>query len=170
MSFTSLDYLAKGNPKQKHAYRILHDHHIMKKLRLFDPILVGTIPIGIDIESSDLDIICCFSDPEEFTNYIIKHFENEENFSIEELLKEENAIVARFKIEDFDIEIFGQDVPTLQQNAYRHLLIEDKLLKQHGEDFKKQVIALKKQGYKTEPAFAHLLGIKGNPYEELLLL
>ncbi|GGG28710.1 hypothetical protein GCM10011323_35150 [Pontibacter amylolyticus] len=50
------------------------------------------------------------------------------------------------------------------------MLIEHKLLLQHGDKFKQQVVQLKLQGYKTEPAFAQLLGLKGNSYEVLLLL
>jgi hypothetical protein len=41
-------------------------------------------------------------------------------------------------------------------------------LAQHGERFKNEVIKLKKQGIKTEPAFASLLGLPGDPYGALL--
>ena len=76
--------------------------------------------------------------------------------------------IARFNTNSFEIEIFGQNIPVEQQNAYRHMLTEYKILQQKGVVFKRKVTALKKQGLKTEPAFARLLGIKGNPYEELL--
>ena len=40
-----------------------------------------------------------------------------------------------------------------------------------GEEFRQQVVNLKKQGYKTEPAFAKLLGLNSeNPFDELLKL
>jgi hypothetical protein len=48
------------------------------------------------------------------------------------------------------------------------MLIEHRLLLKHGEAFKNKVIELKQNGLKTEPAFAKLLGIEGDPYEELL--
>ncbi len=35
--------------------------------------------------------------------------------------------------------------------------------------FRQEIIALKKQGYKTEPAFAMALGLKGDPYYKELL-
>lgn len=66
------------------------------------------------------------------------------------------------------MEIFGQPVPTKQQMGYRHLIAEHKLLMKHGETFRQKIIKLKKQGYKTEPAFAKALGLKGDPYLELL--
>ena len=45
----------------------------------------------------------------------------------------------------------------------QHLIIEEQ-----GEEFREQVIKLKLQGYKTEPAFAKLLGLKGDPYVAML--
>ncbi len=69
---------------------------------------------------------------------------------------------------DFEIEIFGQSIPTKQQFAYRHLIVEHHLLNKHGEEFRQQIIELKRQGHKTEPAFALALGLTGDPYTELL--
>jgi len=50
------------------------------------------------------------------------------------------------------------------------MIIEYRILLEKGEDFRKQLIELKRQGLKTEPAFALLLGLEGNPYTELLSL
>ena len=50
------------------------------------------------------------------------------------------------------------------------MLVEDKLLAQHGEAFRQQIVSLKRQGYKTEPAFALALGLEGDPYLALLTL
>jgi len=58
IDFTKLDYLKIGNEKQKRAYEILTKYKIFEKLDNYSPLLTGTIPIEIDIESSDLDIIC----------------------------------------------------------------------------------------------------------------
>ncbi len=75
-----------------------------------------------------------------------------------------------FNVGEFEVEIFGQNIPSKQQNAYLHLLVEHQILQQQGEDFRRNIIALKKIGYKTEPAFAKLLELKGNPYQALLEL
>ena len=48
------------------------------------------------------------------------------------------------------------------------MVIEDYLLRERGEEFRKEIIKLKQSGYKTEPAFCHLLGIDGDPYEGLI--
>lgn len=169
INFFEISYLLSGNEKQVKVYQVLTDIQILEKLALYSPILVGTIPINIDIEGSDLDIICEISDQNVFINELKNLFGGENGFVITESPKFE-AIKANFIINGFEIEIFGQNVPTTQQNAYRHMLLEYKLLLEKGEEFRQEIVALKKQGYKTEPAFARLLGIEGDAYEELLKL
>ncbi len=169
IDYRNLNYLKEGNLKQQAAYQVLTNYQVLIKLQTFSPILVGTIPIHIDIDSSDLDIICEVTDPLLFTSTLKRAFGKEKGFQLTEL-SERQAYVASFFIHHFEIEIFGQNIPTHQQNAYRHMLIEDKLLTEKGEAFRQEIIRLKKQGYKTEPAFALLLGLQGDPYEALLTL
>lgn len=169
INFLNLSYLKSGNPKQQSAYQILIRNSILEKLVEFTPILVGTIPINIDIESSDLDITCYVQDKEKFKHSLLNHFQQEKGFRISEN-QTLNALKANFFIEDFEIEIFGQNIPTKEQNAYRHMVIEHRLLLEKGEEFRLQIINLKKQGYKTELAFAKLLGLNGDAYEALLNL
>lgn len=169
MNFDNIEYLLHGNDRQRQVYSILTNNQILSKIKQFDPILVGTIPIGIDTENSDLDIICCFADKNEFLQTITDNFRNEKNFTIREQPNFDTiAIITNFFLDGFEIEIFGQNIPTKQQFAYRHMLIEYKLLNQYGENFRQKIFELKKQGYKTEPAFAIALGLSGNPYTELL--
>jgi hypothetical protein len=169
MNFDNIEYLQHGNNRQRQAYSILTSNQILSKLKRFDPILVGTIPINIDIENSDLDIICCFADKQEFQKSITDNFSNERSFTIKEQPSLDTlAIVANFVVDNFEIEIFGQSTPTKQQFAYRHLIVEHNLLNKHGEKFRQQIIELRLQGHKTEPAFALALGLTGDPYIELL--
>ncbi|CAH0227652.1 hypothetical protein SRABI27_02390 [Pedobacter sp. Bi27] len=169
INFLDISYLKLGNERQKKAYQVLTDNEIIGKLAPYHPILVGTIPINIDIENSDLDIICEVSDKNEFIDKLNVLFRSEKDFIIRESLKFD-AIKANFIIDGFEIEIFGQNIPTARQNAYRHMLIEHKLLLARDEKFRQDIIDLKNQGYKTEPAFAKLLRLDGNAYEELLKL
>lgn len=167
INFLDIFYLKSGNAKQISAYQLLTRTRILEKLAEYNPILAGTIPIGIDIDGSDLDIICYVPDKEKFIAFLNNNFSTEKGFIISEN-QTFNSIKANFIIEDFEFEIFGQNVETTHQNAYRHMLIEHKILLEKGEDFKYQIIELKKQGYKTEPAFAQLLHLQGNPYDALL--
>ncbi|MDA3616132.1 DUF4269 domain-containing protein [Polluticaenibacter yanchengensis] len=171
MHFDTIDYLQQGNTRQQQAYKILTEFRIFELLKPFNPILTGTIPIHIDIENSDLDIICYTPDYQEFLNTLDQHFRHFEKFSVSENHTTNiPAIVAGFYIGNTEIEIFGQNLPVKSQNAYRHMLIEHALLQKHGEPFRQQIIALKEQGLKTEPAFAQLLNLEGDPYTELLKL
>lgn len=67
------------------------------------------------------------------------------------------------------MEIYAQNIPTLRQNAYLHMVIEERILNLAGEKFRNDIIALKLNGYKAEPAFGKLLNLQ-NPFEELLEL
>lgn len=171
MHFDDIEYLRTGTERQQRAHSVLVNHQILRKLKHFDPILVGTIPINIDTEKSDLDIICCFSDQQVFQAAVERNFGSESGFRIRERQHLDGvAVITNCRIGGFEIEIFGQSVPTRSQVAYRHLCIEYRLLTQYGEGFRQQIVELKRQGYKTEPAFALVLGLVGDPYLELLKL
>lgn len=169
MKFDTIDYLKTGNTRQQRAYDVLTNHRILTQLAQFSPVLVGTIPINIDIESSDLDVICQWFDKNEFIAALHTAFGHHPTFKLWENPTHQ-AVVAQFEVGSFAIEIFGQNIPTFQQNAYRHMLVEDKLLAKYGEEFRQQIISLKRQGYKTEPAFGIALGLEGDPYLALLML
>ncbi|WP_300492135.1 DUF4269 domain-containing protein [Flavobacterium sp.] len=167
--FDTLDYLKTGNALQQKSYNLLTAHSVLELLSDFDPILVGTIPIDIAIESSDLDIGCYWKDKNGFITTLYKAFSGYQDYSCQELDNGAmEAIVANFSIDGIAIEIFGQNIPTREQNGYRHMLIEHRILQVRGAAFREAVVALKKSGIKTEPAFAQLLQIEGDPYQGLL--
>lgn len=169
IDFTNTEYLKTGNPKQVKAYETLKQNKVMEALSEFDPILAGTFPINIDIENSDLDVICYWESKTDFTAKVSSLFENKTEFKIREtIIDERESVIVNFKIDDFEIEIFGQNIPTKEQNAYKHMIIEYEILESKGENFRLEIIKLKQNGYKTEPAFGELLGLKINPYLELL--
>ncbi|SHG61428.1 protein of unknown function [Chryseobacterium oranimense] len=172
IDFTTLDYLRSGNEKQKRVYEVLTKYKVFEKLKPYSPVLAGTIPIGIDIESSDLDIICevDLSFEEDFLDDIMfsRLIPADAEVKVENVtIDGEKSIVINFMLEEFPIEIFGQNKPVLAQNAYQHMMAEYRILKEKGEDFKYKIIELKKKGIKTEPAFGLLMDLK-NPYKDLL--
>lgn len=158
-----------GNERQKNAYSVLDELKIFKILREYDPTLVGTIPIEIDILESDLDIICEVYDLEEFEELVIKSFNKYDNFHIErQTVKGILTSLSYFGYSNFLIEIFGQPKPVIEQDGYRHMIVEKKLLEISGESARMQIIKLKKLELKTEPAFAEYFNLKGDPFDELL--
>ena len=169
--FQNIDYLKHGNQKQKAVYQLLLDLKLWHILADYGPVLAGTIPIGIDTSSSDLDILCQVSDFDHLKGLMQKEFSSFENFSVVQgEVRSEPYLSVSFKCSDFIIEIFAQDITVIEQHAFRHMIIEDYFLLTRGEVFKAKIIALKNQGIKTEPAFAKVLGLSGDPYLELLKL
>lgn len=169
MDFTDIAYLQQGNTRQRETYAVLKDNQVMERLQLFSPVLAGTIPIGVDITGSDLDILCCFTDPVHFAEVVKTGFKQETGFKIRtQSMPGGLAVIAGFFCDAFEIEVFGQRLPVQQQYGYRHMLVEYALLQRFGASLRQEVIELKKRGYKTEPAFARALGLEGDPYEALL--
>jgi hypothetical protein len=141
----------------------------MQILSRFDPILVGTFPLDIQVSTSDIDVICHANDLVGFAHYLSESFGIHQHFKLNHLPHlDPPAIVANFIIRGQEIEIFGQNKPSDQQMGYLHLAVEHLILMKFGQTFKENIIQLKTYGMKTEPAFCQLLGLSGDPYTELI--
>ncbi|UOQ50837.1 DUF4269 domain-containing protein [Hymenobacter cellulosivorans] len=164
-------YLLAGNSRQQRAYVVLQELGIWSVLNEFDPVLAGTVPLAIDLPDSDLDIICEVR-PEaqgQFRALLEQHYGRLPEYALRQhLVGGQESIVCGFRAAGVAVEVFGQNLPTARQNAVRHLVIEHAILAAGGEAWRVAVKQLKQQGIKTEPAFAQLLGLTGNPYEALL--
>jgi hypothetical protein len=166
-----IGYLQAGSPAQQGAYRTLQRHAILQLLQAYKPILVGTFPLDIAVAGSDLDIICEVHDFQAFGELVAQHFGHCPAYTSRQLsLGGLASLVISFQLDGMEVEVFGQPLATEQQNGYRHLVVEARLLAAGGAAFKKKIIALKTQGLKTEPAFAALLGLPGDAYQALLSL
>lgn len=111
IDFSSID-LKNGNQKQIRAFEILTQNKILLNLVEFDPILVGTIPINIDIENSDLDIICYWKNKIDFIEKLHSFFARENDFTIREaIINESESVIVNFKIDDFEIEVLDKTFP-----------------------------------------------------------
>lgn len=173
MWWDNIAYLQQGNDRQRDAYRVLIELDLFSVLADYDPILVGTIPLGIDVPGSDLDLICYVPEAEfpRFRHILTAMYGDYEGFTLEE--KEIGGLptmVCRFTYRRFPIEIFGQPRPTQEQNAYRHLVAEAQLLRFAGESARDTIVQMKAQGMKTEPAFGEFFHLPGDPYQALLEL
>lgn len=172
-NWKDIDYLRTGSPRQQLAYSALQNLNVLSTLREFDPVLVGTIPLEIAIASSDLDVLCAVAPGQvaDFRELLQRHYAHLPTFALaQKLIAERECVVCRFQYQGFIVEVFGQDYPTEAQHGFRHMVIEDRVLQVGGETWRTAVRRLKEQGLKTEPAFAALLQLPGNPYEALLEL
>lgn len=163
--------MRSGSKEQVEVFHLLTDYRIFQILENYQPILVGTVPIRIAVETSDLDVICYVQDFDEFERFNKANFEDHEGFSvIRRMVEGIERIKINFTLGRWPIEIFGQNKPTRMQNGFLHMVIEERLLRLYGERFKDYIVQLKINGMKTEPAFAKALKLEGDPYLELLKL
>ncbi|MEO3945442.1 DUF4269 domain-containing protein [Gorillibacterium sp. CAU 1737] len=160
--------MREGTPRQQEAARVLEELHLEEELGGYSPRLVGTVPIGIDVDGSDLDVICEAQDLEAWCRDVTARFHHHAGFRCSGAGRA--SATANFVHEGWEIELFAQDRPTDEQNGYRHMVVEERILRWLSPAERERIRDWKTQGMKTEPAFARLLGLSGDPYEELLVL
>ncbi|WP_051286816.1 DUF4269 domain-containing protein [Paenibacillus taiwanensis] len=169
--FLNISYLRTGSYRQQAAYKVLSSSILMDLLAPYTPILVGTIPLDIDLPHSDLDIACEVHD---FYSFRLEMEARLQAFAPLQLaigiINEQPYMTISFTYKCFNIEIFGQPVRTILQHSYRHMIVEWRLLELIGENGKRDILRMKRAGFKTEPAFAEYLKLTGNPYVALLML
>ena len=166
IDFKNIQYLKLGNSKQKEIYRIVNEYNLLEILKDYSPIIVGTFPININIENSDIDIILQVQNMKVLEDLLITNFSKFRYFK--STLLDNNNFVCNFIIENYPFEIFAQNLKTEKQYGYLHMIKEYKILASEDENFAEKIRELKRNGIKTEPAFCSMLNIKGNPYIELL--
>jgi hypothetical protein len=142
---------------------------VLPKLAAFDPHVAGTPPLGLDLPTSDIDVICFAPDAEAFARAVWNAFGTRPEFRIWQVGLD-GPVVASFAHAGWIIEIFAQASPISEQYGWRHFLVEQKLLALGGDPFRIAVMAQRNSGMKTEPAFASVIGLDGDPYEALLRL
>jgi Domain of unknown function (DUF4269) len=143
---------------------------IMRVLVEFDPHLAGTLPLGVDLPTSDLDILCHAPEPEYFAAVVWTAFSGETGFSLRQWLTVDGPVIAAFVAHGWSFEVFGQIKPVNEQNGWRHFIAERRLLRLGGSAFRAAVKNERLRGSKTEPAFASVLKLDGDPYLAILAL
>jgi hypothetical protein len=141
---------------------------ILDVLRDCDPHVAGTLPLGIDIPGSDIDILCNAANADAFTQIVWSAFGEQAGFSIRQWIGEERPVIASFEAHGWAFELFGHPSPVPLQRGWRHFEVERRLLALGGGPFRHAVMERRRQGAKTEPAFAGSLRLEGDPYAALL--
>ncbi len=165
--FRGLDHLRSVSARARNVAGLVSRHGVLQALSGFDPLLAGTIPINLDIDGSDLDILCHCPDPDAFADHTQAAFYHHDDFSLHRRPATQNvgpAIIIRFVLGDLPIEIFATDTPSECQFGFRHMLVEARLIYLLGPQLSEEIRKMKRAGVKTEPAFASLLALGGDPY------
>ena len=169
-SFSGVTRLANASPRGARAAEILDHHRLIDCLVAYQPEIVGTLPLAIDTPNSDIDILCNAPDLtvfSEFSDRAVGHFDGYRIHKRPATSHVAAALVVRFECDGLPVEIFATNCPTRSQFGFVHMLVEARILFVMGDEFASQVRELKQSGIKTEPAFATLLGLSGDPYIEL---
>lgn len=169
-NWKNISYLENGTENQKRVFITLKKHAILDALSRFNPVLVSTVCVDLDTEGSDLDIICQHKDLNGFRTAVISRFKNYPGFKQWMRKSDDEEVVTSFHADGFEIEIFSSTVPVEEQFAYRHLSMMERTIRIGGEPLRKKVKGLKMSGLKTEPSFAKILGLPGDPFLAFLEL
>ncbi len=171
-NFLDPGYLRHGNERQRAAHGALAELRIFETLAPYHPMLSGTIPLAIDIAGSDLDVLCEVHDFVRFAAALEDAYGHAPGFKLSDFKEGRDGPyrTASFGHGGFVVEVFGQALAVTRQGAYRHMLIQARLLDLGGDALRCEIVALREGGLKTEPAFARRLGIAGDPYVALLAL
>ena len=150
---------------------LLQRARVFEHLAAFDPRWVGSIPLDIHGAGADADIACSGGrDLAIFRRALETAFADHGVTVIDNVHAGEASVIARFTLDGLPIEVFGRKRPVETHESYVHWLAEDRLLRLAGETLRKDVRAAKAGGLKTEPAFAKVLNLGGDPHSELLKL
>ena len=148
----------------------LQASRILELLESFDPTIVGTLPLGLAVASSDIDIVCVARDPDAFANVVWNTFRHVEGFQLYRWRDDTRPTVVRFGFGGWPFELFADQRPVFEQRAWRHFDVERRLLDLDDGSLREAVLSLRAEGLKTEPAFAAALRLDGDPYLAMLAL
>lgn len=166
--FRDWSFLAGGSADQRRAFAVLSRHRPLDRLAPHDTGLAGTFPLDIAIPGSDLDILVQADDPFAAAPLLDAAFGRESGYARRQVrVADGPALVAGFTLDDLPVEIFVQSLPVVRQMGWRHMLVEARLLAL-APSLRPAIRALKRTGVKTEPAFARLLALPGDPYQAVL--
>lgn len=151
---------------------ILDEARLFERLRAFDLRWVGSIPLDIHGPGADADICCsALGDLDGFETFLRSEFGQLADASIlPNHHAGEASVIAKFSLGDLPVEIYGRNRPVETHESYIHWLAEHRLLELAGDRLREDFRLAKAGGLKTEPAFARVLGLGGDPYIEVLKL
>ncbi len=151
--YQSLESVVRIEKNQKIS-NFLNETQILNQLQEYHPLLAGTFPLDLNVEKSDLDILCDCRDLSTFCKEIEKLYSNHPNFNIQKTnVRGETAAVINWTWQDLPIEVFAQSTQSCRQWGFKHFQIEDRILKLAGFDGFQSIQKLRNLGLKTEPAF-----------------
>ncbi len=161
-------YLKMGSDRQQAAFLAVLELDLFSVLADYDPLLTGTLPLGLDLPDSDLDVICSVQDFAEFHAVMQAMYGWYDEFACESMQIDGMATaVCSFRYNRFRIKISGQPQATREQAAYRRMAATARLLRMAGETALDDVRRLKAAGMATAQAVGAYFQLEGRAEETL---
>ncbi|MCG8414907.1 MAG: DUF4269 domain-containing protein, partial [Pseudomonadales bacterium] len=94
--------------RKDEALLALEHSAILVNLSQYSPTVVSTLWVGMDIEGSDIDVICCYQKKKQFIEDLESSCQQFKKFQITDM---DDRVIASFNQDGFCIEIFATDQP-----------------------------------------------------------
>jgi Domain of unknown function (DUF4269) len=148
---------------------VVQELDLLARLSEFNPMLIGTPPLGLAVPGSDIDVACSSDSLDAFVSSVEARFGMEQEFQAGMVRwVAPPAALVTFQRSGWTIELFCQTLPTERQVGVRHFLVEQRLL-QMEPSLGQAVRACKRAGHNTEEAFARSLGLsEPDPFKAIL--
>ena len=161
-------YLKLGSDRQQAAFITVIELDLFSVLADDDPLLTGTLPLGLDLPDTDLDVICQVEDFAEFSVVMRAVYGEYDEFEYAESLHGGIPSAAcSFRYNKFRVKIVGQPIPTREQDAYRRTTAAARLLRMAGETALEEVRRLRATGMQTNLAVSAYFRLEGEPERAL---
>lgn len=162
------DLLKNGSAAQRAAASAVESLGALDTLAAYTPIIAGSFPLDLQTETSDIDVLATATDLPAFLEMAVRAFGEQAAFRGRlAQINSVESVVVNFSYGGHAFEIFAQARPVHEQDGFRHLLAEYRLLQLADLRFFEAVRALRLAGTKTEPAFCVALGVREDPYAYL---
>jgi hypothetical protein len=137
------------------------------RLAPYDPVAVSSVLTGLNVELSDLDVVCDVRPPG-FVQAVQAWYGERPGFKT---WQSGSRTVVSFEGARLRVELVGEELAVEEQRAYVHAVAHRRLVALGGARFARAVRRVRREHrYKTEPAIALLLGLRGDPYVAVMRL
>jgi len=101
---------------KSHYTAVIEQLDFNHKLNAYNPTPIGTPPLNIDIESSDIDIACTAEKLVEFETVVSKLYSHHSNYYSDYFRSRGNdGVRVSFIFDNWEIELFCQSIPVEEQ-------------------------------------------------------
>lgn len=137
---------------------------LLRLLAEFDPHLIGTLSLELGMATSDIDVAVFAADPNDVAETLWNARELLPMLSLRRWTGDGRPLIGGFHALGWEFEVFAASCPVQEQVGWRHFDVERRLLAIGGDRMRRAVRRRRTAGAKTEPAFAGLLRLPGDPY------